>query len=136
MKQERSYDPVPPSLNELTHTVIGAAIEVHRWLGPGYLETLYEEALHIELRLRGIPFESQVAVSIPYKGHVVGRSQLDLVVANELIVELKAVETVLEIHRAQVLSYLRATGSRLGLLINFNTPCLRDGVRRVIWDPE
>jgi GxxExxY protein len=84
MKQEPVRDSVPPRLNELTHAVIGAAIEVHRSLGPGYLETLYEEALRVEMRLRGLAFESQVVVSIPYKGHEVGRSQLDLLVEDEL----------------------------------------------------
>jgi GxxExxY protein len=99
LKQEPVRDSVPPGLNELTHAVIGAAIEVHRWLGPGYLETLYEVALHVEMRFRGLAFESQVVVSIPYKGHEVGRSQLDLLVEDELIVELKAVERVLKIAR-------------------------------------
>jgi GxxExxY protein len=125
----------PPHLDQLAHDVIGAAIEVHRHLGPGYLESIYERALWVELRVRQIPFESQVVLPIVYKGECIGEPQLDLLIANELVIELKAVERLLEIHRAQVISYLKAGGFQLGLLINFHTSLLKDGVRRVIWDP-
>ena len=119
-------------LDRLAHAVIGAAIDVHRELGPGYLESVYEEALCVELRLRGLPFVRQPLVEVAYKGHLVGEARLDLLVGGALIVELKAVETLLPIHTAQVVSYLKATGNHLGLLINFNESKLRDGIRRVV----
>ena len=120
-----------PKLDQLTHEVIGAAIEVHRTLGPGYLEAVYEEALAIELALRGIPFTRQVVIAVDYKGHSVGESRLDLLVGGQLVTELKAVEALAPIHSAQVISYLKTTGHPLGLLINFNVCCLKDGVKRV-----
>ena len=120
------------NLNRLSGSVIGAAIEVHRILGPGHLESIYEEALGVELRLREIPSERQVLVPVKYKGSDVGSRRLDLVVDDCLIVELKAVDALLPIHRAQLLSYLRASALRLGLLINFNCEVLKDGIRRVI----
>ncbi|MFN8615742.1 MAG: GxxExxY protein [Dehalococcoidia bacterium] len=118
--------------NELSGSVIGAAIEVHRVLGPGFLESAYEQAMCIELRERGIPFQSQVAVELGYKGHAVGQSRLDLLVAGKLVVELKAVERLTPLHEQQLLSYLKSTGHSLGLLINFNVSALRQGVRRVV----
>jgi GxxExxY protein len=111
--------------------VIGAAIEVHRILGPGYLESVYEEALAAELEIRGIPFQRQVVFSLDYKGRAVGTSRLDLLVDGCLVVELKAVEMIAEIHVAQAISYLKATSHRLALIINFNMPRLVDGVKRV-----
>jgi len=119
-------------LDQLTHEVIGAAIEVHRTLGPGYLESVYEEALAIELALRGIPFTRQVVIAVDYKGHSVGESRLDLLVGGQLVTELKAVEALAPIHSAQVISYLKTTGHPLGLLINFNVGYLKDGVKRVV----
>lgn len=119
-------------LDQLTHAVIGAAIEVHRHLGPGYLEAVYEEALAVELELLGIPFRRQVVIHVDYKGHKVGEGKIDLIVNESLVVELKAVETLLSLHSAQVISYLKATGHHLGLLINFNVPMLKDGIKRVI----
>ena len=116
----------------LARSVIGAAIEVHRILGPGYLESVYEEALALEFSLRQIPFSRQKSVSVVYKGHSVGESRLDFLVGGCLIVELKAVDALAPIHQAQVISYLKATGLLLGLLINFNVPILKDGIRRVI----
>ena len=119
-------------LDQLAHAVIGAAIEVHRLLGAGFLESVYEEALCIELQLRGIPFASQVAVALNYKGRIVGQGKLDLLIGNSLVVELKAVDTLAPIHSAQVISYLKVTGHQLGLLINFNETVLKHGIRRVI----
>jgi len=119
-------------LDRLARTVIGAAIEVHRHLGPGYLEGVYEEALAVELRLRGVLFERQKAIAVTYKGHNVGEGRVDLLVGDELLVELKAVEALAPIHKAQLLSYLKAMGCHLGLLINFNVPVLRAGVQRVV----
>ena len=121
-----------PLLDRLTHQVIGAAIEVHRQLGPGFLESVYEEAMCIELTLRGIAFTRQPEVAIDYKGRPVGQGRLDLLVAECLVVELKAVETLAPIHSAQMISYLRITKRQLGLLINFNVAMLRDGIKRVV----
>jgi len=118
--------------DRLAQEVIGAAIEVHRALGPGFLESLYEQAMSIELGLRGISFERQVPVAVNYKGHSIGESRLDLLVDGRLIVELKAVDQFASIHTAQVMSYLKATGHRLGLLINFNVIRLKDGVKRIV----
>ncbi len=119
-------------LNPLSGAVIAAAIEVHRHLGPGFLESVYDEALAVELELRGIAFVRQANISVGYKSHHVGLARLDLLIEEKLIVELKAVDALVPIHKAQVLSYLRATGLPLGLLINFNSKLLREGVQRVI----
>ena len=126
-KSEPSQD-----LDDLAFSVIGAAIEVHRHLGPGYQETVYEEALCIELKARGIRFERQKVVKVQYKGHGVGSGVVDVLVAGKLVVELKAVEALLPAHSAQVISYLKAVGTELGLLLNFKAPVMRDGVRRVV----
>ena len=115
---------------ELTRKVIGAAIEVHRELGPGFLESVYEEALCLELQRQGIPFHRQVAVEVGYRGQPVGESRLDLIVDGSLVVELKAIDTLGALQSAQVLSYLKASGLRLGLLINFNVPVLKQGIKR------
>ena len=120
------------SLDQLAHAVIGAAIDVHREIGPGFLESVYQNALCHELDLRHIKYVSQAPVSVTYKGHPVGEGRIDILVENRLIVELKAVEAYEAIHHAQVISYLKATHLSLGLLINFNLPVLKDGVRRVI----
>ncbi len=127
-----SYKEPSTEIDQLAHSIIGAAIEVHRNLGPGFLESLYEESLCIELRLRGIVFERQKVISVAYKGYTVGESRLDLLVNQCLIVELKAVETILPVHMAQVMSYLKATGCHLGLLINFNVPILKQGIKRIV----
>jgi GxxExxY protein len=128
---------VEPSteLDELAYAVIGAAIEVHRLLGPGFLESVYEEALCVELTLRGIRFARQLPIGVQYKGQKVGEARLDLVVDDSLVVELKAVDGIAPIHVAQILSYLKATRLRLGLLISFNVTTLRRGVKRVIYTP-
>ena len=120
-------------LDLLANTVIGAAIEVHRHLGPGYLESIYEEALAIEFRLRSLPFERQHPIGVAYKNVVVGQSRLDFLVGLRLVVEIKAVEHLLPVHRAQVMSYLKATNCRLGLLINFHEATLARGVKRIVW---
>lgn len=119
-------------IDRLAHEVIGAAIEVHRVLGPGYLESVYEQALAAELTLRGISFTRQVAFAVDYKGQPVGEGRLDFLVGGLLVVELKAVETLAPIHSAQVISYLKATRHQLGLLMNFNVRILKDGVKRVV----
>jgi GxxExxY protein len=119
-------------LDRLAHQVIGAAIEVHRQLGPGLLEGVYENAICIEFELRDIAFRTQSRVGITYKGRPVGKGRLDLLVGDRLIVELKAVEKLAPIHLAQMISYLRMTNRALGLLINFNVPVLKEGIRRVV----
>jgi len=119
--------------DELAHAVIGAAIEVHRQLGPGFLESIYEEALCVELEARRIPFERQKEISVLYKDRPIGQQRIDLVVGESLIVELKACEALAEIHKAQVISYLKATHLSLGLLINFNVPVLKNGIQRIIY---
>jgi GxxExxY protein len=120
------------STDELAHAVIGAAIEVHRHLGPGFLEEVYEQALCLELRLRQIPFERQKPVRVDYKGEYVGEGRLDLLVGDQLIVELKAVKAFAPIDKAKVISYLKASGRHLALLINFNVSMLRDGIQRIV----
>jgi len=119
-------------LDALARTVIGAAIEVHRVLGSRYLESVYEEALVVELSMQGVSCDRQAPVSIEYKGIAVGEGRLDLLVADSLVVELKAVDHLLPVHHAQVLSYLKATRKQIGLLINFNVRVLREGLKRVV----
>jgi len=122
----------PRYLDEAAHRVLGAALEVHRALGPGFLEAVYEDAMMIELELRGIAVQRQVALPLSYKERPITSGQIDLLVEGELVVELKAVESLHAIHTAQVLSYLRAGDFQLGLLINFNVPLLKQGIRRVV----
>lgn len=112
--------------------VIGAAIAVHRALGPGMLESTYEAALTHELSLREIPYERQLPIVIRYRGIVAGTYELDLVVDEVLIVELKVASSIADIHIAQTLAYLAATGLQLGLILNFGQTTLRDGIRRVV----
>ncbi len=120
-------------INDLTGEVIGAAIEVHKALGPGLLESIYEECLCMELDLREIPYEKQQAVPIEYKGvGLASAYRLDIVVAKKLIVELKACQSIEPIHEAQLLTYLKLTGIEVGLLINFNVPVLKDGIKRLV----
>ena len=119
-------------LDRLTYAVIGAVIDVHRVLGPGLLESVYEEALCVELKLRGISFARQVRLSVEYKQHRVGKARLDLVVGERLILELKAVDRLAPIHVAQLLSYLKIARIRLGLLVNFNVREVRTGIKRLV----
>lgn len=123
-------------LDKLAHSVIGAAIEVHRHLGPGYLESVYQAALEVELKLQSIPFERQKPVGVSYKGHPVRDGRLDFLVDGILVVELKAVDALADVHQAQIISYLKATKHHLGLLINFNVPVLKNGIKRVIRSPQ
>jgi len=121
------------ALNHLTGMILAAAIEVHRVLGPGLLESIYVECLEHELTSRGLRFVRQLTVPITYKGTRLGSSyRLDLIVEDKVIVEVKSVEALAPIHKAQVLTYLRLTGMPAGLLINFNVPRLMDGVKRLI----
>lgn len=117
---------------EITERIIGAAIEVHRHLGPGMLESVYEAALAYELAQLSLSTERQKALPLVYKGLKFDEGyRLDLLVANEVIVELKCVDTILPIHEAQLLSYLKLTGLKVGLLINFKVPVLVQGIKRL-----
>ncbi|HEY1381720.1 MAG TPA: GxxExxY protein [Gemmataceae bacterium] len=124
------HEPIPAGDEEIAHQIIGSAIEVHRLLGPGFLESVYERALAHELRLRGLVVERQKDILVPYKDIQIEGQRLDLLVAGRVIVELKAIDAIAPIHQAQLLSYLKATGLRLGLLINFNVLVLKDGIKR------
>ena len=120
-------------INDISSQVIGAAIEVHKTLGPGLLESVYEECLCHELELRYIPFKRQEELPIDYKGTKLSVGyRLDLVICQQLIIELKACDGLLPIHEAQLLTYLRLAGFKLGLLINFNVPILKDGIKRIV----
>lgn len=129
------YAMIEPSseVDAFAHETIGAAIEVHRHLGPGFLEKIYEEALCIELQKRKIPFGRQVSTRLFYKGAAVGDGRVDLLIGDQLIVEIKAVDELRPIHQAQVISYLRALDLQLGLLINFQKRRLKNGIQRVIY---
>jgi GxxExxY protein len=119
---------------QLTHAIIGAAIDVHRALGPGLLESVYEECLARELHLLGIPFERQKPVPLVYKEVKLECGyRLDLLVDGRVVVEIKAVEALAPVHEHIMLTYLRLSGCKLGLLINFHTPVLREGIRRFVW---
>ena len=120
-----------PVRDPRTESIIAAAIEVHRHLGPGLLESAYEECLCHELYLRGLNFERQVPLPVIYKKLALDcRYQIDLIVQGEVIVELKSVEAVLPVHQAQLLTYMKLAEKRVGLLINFNVPALRQGITR------
>ena len=120
-------------VNEITQTDIGAAIEVHRVLDPGLLESAYEECLCKELVLRKVPYERQRQLPVDYKGMQLDCGyRLDLLVSDEVVVEIKAVERLLPIHQAQLLTYLKLGGWNVGLLMNFNVPVLKQGIKRVV----
>lgn len=120
-----------PHINELTHETIGAAIEVHRHLGPGLFESSYRECLCEELRLRGVSFRKECLVPLQYKGiRLEFGYRVDLLIEELIVVELKATERLMPVHEAQLLTYLRIGGWKAGLLINFNVPVLKDGIRR------
>lgn len=120
-------------VNELSKKIIGAAIEVHKYLGPGLLESVYEECLSHELSLRYLSFERQKPLPIIYKGKELDCGyRLDIVVENTIILELKSCDNIEPIHKAQLLTYLKLTGLNLGLLLNFNVPVMRDGIVRIV----
>lgn len=117
----------------LTQEIISAAIEVHRNLGPGLLEFAYEECLSRELGERGVNFERQVELPVCYKGSMLNCGyRLDLIIENEVVVELKVVSSLEKIHEAQLLTYLRLTGKRIGLLLNFNVVLMKNGIKRLV----
>lgn len=119
------------SADPLTQKIIGAAIEVHKSLGPGLLESIYEEALCYEFELRGIRFQRQVGIDVTCKEKVIKGQRIDIIVENEVVIELKSVSRIHEVAFAQLLSYLKATGFKRGLIINFGEKRLVDGIKRV-----
>ena len=121
------------NVNDITGQVIGAAIEVHKTIGPGLLENIYEECICVELSNRGIPFERQKEIEIEYKGiKLESKYRIDILVNNLIVVELKSCDALLPIHEAQLLTYLKLTELKVGLLINFNVPILKEGIRRLV----
>jgi GxxExxY protein len=122
-----------PEINQLTSTIIGAAVEVHKALGPGLLESVYEECLCHELGLRQMSFERQKPLPIIYKGKTLDCGyRLDVVVEDTVILELKSCERIEPIHKAQLLTYLKISGLDIGLLMNFNVPLMKDGIIRMV----
>lgn len=127
---------MPRAINDITGDIIAAAIEVHRNLGPGLLESTYEICLCHELSLRGLPFQKQLALPVHYKGIQLDAGyRIDVFVESQIIVELKSVEAIAPIHSAQLLTYLRLTNREVGLLINFNVVMLKEGIKRLINRP-
>ncbi len=125
------------NINELTQTIIGAAIEVHRAFGPGLLESAYEECLCKELTLQQISFERQRPLPLEYKGVKLECGyRLDLLVEDTVVLEVKAVEAIISIHEAQLLTYMKLGGWKVGLLINFNVPVLKQGIKRLVFGLE
>ena len=123
---------LPVELEDLVRQIIGAAIEVHKLLGPGFVESIYEQALCHELELQGILFKRQKEIAVDYKDKKLHGQRLDLFVGGSVLVELKAVEELSPIHEAQLLSYMRSTKTSVGLLINFNVRLLKTGIKRFV----
>ena len=116
----------------LIKNIIGTAIEAHRELGPGYLEKVYEQAMGLELRHRGLTYATQVPITVYYKGEKIHGQVLDMIVEGKVILELKSVEMLLQIHEAQIISYLKSTGLSAGLLINFKERLVKNGIKRFV----
>lgn len=128
----RSRSQFPVALENLVTESIGACISVHRELGPGMLEVIYQRAVAIELESRGISHEIERPIPVMFRGQLLCHQRLDLLVDSQVILELKAVERLTPVHLAQTISYLRVAGLRVALLVNFNVPVLREGIRRVV----
>ena len=131
-RRMRVASPLSPEAERAMHATIGCAIAVHRALGPGYLESIYKRAMCIELDSRGLLYGCERSLEVFYRGIPISGQRVDLVVGGLIVVELKAVESLAEIHRAQVISYLRTMGLRGGLLINFRVRVLKDGIQRIV----
>ena len=129
---EHTFAPIDAATEHVATAVIGAAIEVHRHLGPGFLERIYQEALCLELHARGLKYERERAVMVHYRGVPIPGQRIDLIVGSCVLVELKAATRIDRAHEAKMISYLRTTGLRLGLLLNFNGPTIKEGLKRVI----
>ncbi len=128
----REFEPIPEQDEALAKKIIGAAIEVHRELGPGFLESIYRKAMAYELSSQRIQVKEEKEILVPYKDIQIPGQRLDLRVGGRIIVELKCVEEFAPIHQAQLISYLKATGLRLGLLINFKNQRVKDGIKRIV----
>jgi GxxExxY protein len=128
----RVHSTLPEDLEDLVHKTIGCCIAVHRVLGPGLLEEIYARALGLELAAARIPFQREKACPVTYRGEVLCRQYLDLVVEDQIVVELKSVEQLVPVNHAQLLSYMRVANKRVGLLINFNVVVLKDGLTRKV----
>jgi len=126
--------PLTDAEEQIVSRVIGCGIEVHRVLGPGFKERVYERAFALELETRGLSFESEKPIDVTYKQWKIAGQRLDLVVEGIVIVELKVVPKVKPLHRRQVVSYLRTTGVKVGLIMNFNTTILKNGLERVVYE--
>jgi GxxExxY protein len=126
------YEPIPKEMERWGKALLDAAFEVHTVLGPGFLERIYEDALCHELSLRAVPFERQKSIVVPYKDLRLEGQRLDLLVAGLVTAEIKAVDALHPLHQAQLMSYLKATGLRLGFVLNFNVRHLREGIRRIV----
>lgn len=123
---------LPDQRDPLTERIIGCAIEVHRTLGPGLLESTYEAALAIEFGAANIKFQRQLIIPVSYKGQIIGEHRLDFLIEDSVVLELKSVDRFDPIFEAQILAYLRISGKRRGLLINFNSRLLKDGIKRYV----
>ena len=123
---------IKPEFDTLSQPIIGCAIEVHRYLGPGLLESIYESALCIELRAAGLQFQRQVSLPLWYIGELLGEHRPDLIVGEQVVVEVKSIERLAPVHTAQMLTYLRVAQLRLGLILNFNGEVLHSGIKRVL----
>jgi GxxExxY protein len=132
MTSLRLVSTLPPDLEDLVQRTIGCFLAVHRELGSGMSENVYAAAAQIELKACSIPFESEKALPVRYRGHLLGHHRVDLLVDGRLVVEIKSVDSLHASHVAQVVAYLRLTGARVGLLVNFNVPVLKQGLRRVV----
>ena len=128
----RLRSPLSPEAEHAMTETIGCAIAVHRELGPGFLESIYKKAMHIELRAHGLAFECERAVTVNYRGIEISGQRVDLIIENQIVVELKAVVRLDDVHRAQVVSYMKTTKLRGGLLINFRVPVLKQGLQRIV----
>jgi len=128
----RLPSPLSPQTELVMTQTIGCVIAVHRVLGPGYLESIYREAVYIELHSRNLAFEAERPVTVRYRGTEIAGQRVDLIVEGQVIVEIKSVVRLGHVHEAQLLSYLRTTGLRAGLLVNFHVPSLRQGLRRIV----
>jgi len=126
---------IPEEVEEIGRRVIGCAITVHRVLGPGFREPIYHRALCLELDEQGLTFESEKRILVPYKRWEIDGHRLDLIIGGCVIGELKAVPRLGNVHRMQVLSYLKATRLRLGYVLNFNAEVMKHGIKRVVWEP-
>jgi GxxExxY protein len=128
----RLHSPLTEEAERAMTETIGCAIAVHRALGPGFPESIYKKAMHIELKARGISYESEKPIAVPYRGIQIEGQRVDLVIEGMIVVELKAIVRFDDVHKAQVISYLRTTGLRGGLLINFRVPVLKAGLQRIV----